>query len=66
VDLEGYTLSRAGWIYQAMGFLGFILNGSTVVQTKKNPVEVKSPRLKKRQIVLAFRSESVLNMPLVM
>ena len=36
-DLEGYTLPHGSCLYQEMGFQGFILHGSTVVQPKKKP-----------------------------
>jgi hypothetical protein len=36
-DLEGYTLPRGSWLYQDMGFQGFLLNGITIVQPKKKP-----------------------------
>jgi hypothetical protein len=36
-ELEGYTLPHGSWLYQDMGFQGFILNGITIVQPKKKP-----------------------------
>jgi DDE superfamily endonuclease len=36
-DLEGYTLPHGSCLYQDMGFQGFILTGSTIVQPKKKP-----------------------------
>jgi hypothetical protein len=38
-ELEGYTLPHGSWLYQDMGFQGFILNGITIVQPKKKPPE---------------------------
>jgi hypothetical protein len=36
-DLEGYSLPHGSCLYQDMGFQGFILNGTTIVQPKKRP-----------------------------
>jgi hypothetical protein len=34
-DLEGYTLPHGSCLYKDMGFQGFILSGTTIVQPKK-------------------------------
>jgi hypothetical protein len=36
-DLEGYRLPPGSCLYQDMDFQGFILNGISIVQPKKNP-----------------------------
>jgi hypothetical protein len=36
-DLAGYSLPHGSWLYQDMGFQGFILTGITIVQPKKKP-----------------------------
>lgn len=36
-DLAGYTLPRGSWLYQDMGFQGFLLDGITIFQPKKKP-----------------------------
>jgi hypothetical protein len=36
-DLTGYTLPPGSYLYQDMGFQGFVLAGVTMVQPKKKP-----------------------------
>ena len=36
-DLEGYSLPPGSYLYQDMGFQGFVLAGVTIVQPKKKP-----------------------------
>ena len=36
-DLAGYTLPPGSYLYQDMGFQGFVLAGVTIVQPKKKP-----------------------------
>jgi DDE superfamily endonuclease len=36
-DLEGYRLPPGSYLYQDMGFQGFVLAGVTIVQPKKKP-----------------------------
>jgi hypothetical protein len=63
-DLEGYRLPSGSYLYQDMGFQGFVLAGGTIVQPKKKPRGGELTPLRKRPIVVFPPSESGLNTPL--
>jgi DDE superfamily endonuclease len=62
--LEGYTLPHGRCLYQDMGFQGFILNGTTIVQPQKRPRGGELAPLRTRPLIVSRRSEFVLNTPL--
>jgi hypothetical protein len=56
-ELAGYTLPPGSYLYQDRGFQGFLLNGITIVQPKKEPPgrELTSPEKASNRVISSIR-----------